>query len=137
MSANDKQVGGTHYAQGGNVQHWDFITLNGIGYLEGCATKYVSRWRKKHGVLDLQKALHYVEKLQELFLTGQIEAPLRGPTVITPEAFAAANGLDARELFIVERLTFWESQGDLRQAFDAIQSLIDAQALEVPSQPSA
>ena len=45
MSANNRQVGGSHYAEGGEVQHWDFATLNGLSYLVGCATKYIARWR--------------------------------------------------------------------------------------------
>ena len=58
------ELGGDHYRS--EFQHWDLIEQNGIGYLEGCASKYVTRWRKKNGVQDLEKALHYVEKLQEL-----------------------------------------------------------------------
>jgi hypothetical protein len=37
-----------------------------LGYLEGCTTKHVSRWRKKLGVQDLQKAEHYLDKLIEV-----------------------------------------------------------------------
>lgn len=65
MSANDKQIAGTHYQ--GTYQHWDFVEDTGIGYLLGCATKYISRWRKKNGTQDLEKALHYLEKYQEKY----------------------------------------------------------------------
>lgn len=64
-SANAEQVGGTHYRDQA-VQPWDFIARNGIGYLEGCAIKYLSRWRQKGGVADLRKARHYIDKLIEL-----------------------------------------------------------------------
>ena len=64
MSANERQVGGDHYRS--RYQHWDFVEEGGLGYLEGCATKYVSRWRQKNGVQDLEKAEHYVQKLVEL-----------------------------------------------------------------------
>lgn len=63
--ANDKQHGGDHYKKQ-TIQVWDFITANGIPYLEGNAIKYLSRWREKGGIEDLRKALHYVEKLIEL-----------------------------------------------------------------------
>jgi len=63
MGANDHQVGGQHYKT--NYEHWDLVLATGMGYLEGCATKYVARWRNKDGVADLKKALHYVEKIQE------------------------------------------------------------------------
>ncbi len=64
MSANDKQVAGDHYATA--YQHWDFVLDAELGYLLGCATKYVSRWRKKNGAQDLQKAIHYLEKAKEV-----------------------------------------------------------------------
>lgn len=64
MSANDKQVGGSHYRA--EYQHWDWVTEHGITYLAGCATKYLLRWRKKNGVQDLEKARHYVEKMIDI-----------------------------------------------------------------------
>jgi hypothetical protein len=66
MSANDKQVGGTHYHKGGE-QHWDRIwRLYGRGYFVGCITKYVERYDRKNGIQDLEKAKHFIEKLIEL-----------------------------------------------------------------------
>ena len=65
MTANDEQVGGTHY-KSKTIQPWDYIAANNIGYFEGNIIKYVSRWQEKGGVNDLQKALHYLQKLIEL-----------------------------------------------------------------------
>lgn len=65
MSANDRQEGGDHYRNKA-IQPWDYIASNNIGYLEGCAIKYLSRWQEKGGVADLRKARHYVDKLIEL-----------------------------------------------------------------------
>ena len=64
-TANDTQVGGDHYKMHG-IQPWDFIASNGIGYFEGNIIKYVSRWRHKGGVQDLEKARHYLDKLIEI-----------------------------------------------------------------------
>jgi hypothetical protein len=64
MSANDKQIAGSHYKDL-KVQVWDFIVQNNIPYLEGNIIKYVTRWKDKGGVADLQKARHYLEKLLE------------------------------------------------------------------------
>lgn len=64
MSANDTQVGGTHYMK--PIQPWDFIAANDIGFFEGNVIKYVTRWRDKAGVADLKKARHYLDKLIEL-----------------------------------------------------------------------
>lgn len=63
--ANARQVSGDHY-KGAKIEVWDFITANDIGYLEGNAIKYLARWKKKGGVNDIRKALHYVEKLLEV-----------------------------------------------------------------------
>jgi hypothetical protein len=66
MSANDKQVGGNHYKKGGE-EHWDRQwRLYGPGYFIGCVTKYVERYQDKNGIQDLQKAVHFLEKLIEL-----------------------------------------------------------------------
>lgn len=62
--ANSVQHGGSHYKKQ-VIQVWDFITANGIPYLEGNAIKYLSRWRDKGGLEDLLKARHYVDKLIE------------------------------------------------------------------------
>jgi hypothetical protein len=64
MSANDTQVGGSHYQ--GPIQPWDYIVANDIGYLAGNVIKYVSRYKQKNGVEDLKKAQHYLQKLIEI-----------------------------------------------------------------------
>lgn len=62
MDVNEKQIGGAHYA--GKFQHWDFVMQYlGGRYLEGQVTRYLSRWRKKNGDEDLEKSLHYLEKM--------------------------------------------------------------------------
>ena len=63
QDANAVQVGGDHYQT--EIQPWDYIIANGIGYLEGNVIKYVSRYKKKGGVADLRKAQHYLQKLIE------------------------------------------------------------------------
>lgn len=122
MAANDKQVGGSHYAAG--LQHWDLIEKYGIGYLEGCATKYVTRWRKKNGKQDLEKALHYVDKLIELKLEG-VREDSRGyvPQDVFQE-FVTTNGLYQIEAAIIAVLCNWRTVYDLREARLFIQQLI-------------
>lgn len=65
-TANEVQHGGTHYVKHGRLQHWDVVAHFGLGYFEGQATKYLFRWRDKGGILDLEKAIHYIQKLIEL-----------------------------------------------------------------------
>lgn len=59
------QVGGSHYKDMA-IQPVEFIHANGIPYLEGNVIKYLTRWRKKNGIADLEKARHYIDLLIEL-----------------------------------------------------------------------
>lgn len=61
MSTYVEQVGGTHYA--GTVQHWDLMEEYDVSYLEAQASRYLSRWRKKGGLEDLEKALTFLRKM--------------------------------------------------------------------------
>lgn len=63
-SALDIQVGGNHY-KGFAIQPVEFIHKNNIPYIEGCAIKYLCRWREKNGIQDLKKARHYIDMLIE------------------------------------------------------------------------
>lgn len=60
-----KQVAGSHYKDM-PIQPVEYIYANALGYFEGNVIKYISRWRKKGGVADLEKAKHYVELLIEM-----------------------------------------------------------------------
>lgn len=61
---NEKQIGGEHY-KSKRIEPWDYILANDIGFMEGNAIKYLTRWRDKGGIQDLEKAKHYVDKLIE------------------------------------------------------------------------
>jgi hypothetical protein len=58
------QVGGTHYTSM-KIQPVEYILANNIGFIEGCVIKYVSRWKAKGGVQDLEKARHFINLLIE------------------------------------------------------------------------
>ena len=60
-----QQIAGTHYKTMA-IQPVEYIHANGLGYFEGNVIKYVSRWRKKGGLSDLEKAKHYIQLLIEL-----------------------------------------------------------------------
>ncbi len=76
MSALDKQVGGKHYKEF-KIQPIQYITANNIPYIEGNIIKYISRWRDKGGIDDLDKVIHYVELLKEIEV-GKSERTHRG-----------------------------------------------------------
>lgn len=65
MNPMEQQVGGSHYKDM-PIQPVEFIHANAMGYLEGNVVKYISRWRKKNGMADLEKARHYIDLLIQL-----------------------------------------------------------------------
>lgn len=70
-TANARQVGGAHYGLN-DVQHWDLVVLFGWDYFQGQIIKYVMRHKKKHGLEDLKKASHFLEKYIEEIEAGRI-----------------------------------------------------------------
>ena len=60
----DTQVGGNHYAKCA-IQPIDYIMANGLDYLQGNVIKYVTRYKDKNGVEDLEKAAHYLRIIIE------------------------------------------------------------------------
>jgi hypothetical protein len=64
-SALTIQVGGGHYKKL-RIQPVEYIFLNNIGYMEGSAIKYLTRWRDKNGIEDLKKAKHFIDLLIEM-----------------------------------------------------------------------
>lgn len=65
MNALNVQVAGDHYKKQA-IQPVEYIHANGIGFFEGNVIKYVTRWRDKGGIADLEKAKHYIDLLIEL-----------------------------------------------------------------------
>ena len=70
MSADDNQVGGSHYKDM-VIQPWALMEIllseeEFIGYLKGNILKYSLRQGRKEGSDDTGKALHYAQKLAEV-----------------------------------------------------------------------
>jgi hypothetical protein len=65
MSALETQIDGDHYKKL-KIQPIEYIHANDIGYMEGNVIKYISRWKYKNGIKDLEKAKHYIDLLIEL-----------------------------------------------------------------------
>ena len=65
MGALDVQPGGDHYRTKA-IQPVENIHANGLGFLEGCIVKRITRWRDKDGIQDLRKIQHECELLIEL-----------------------------------------------------------------------
>ena len=127
--ANKTQVGGDHYKS--DYAHWDLVQRLSLDYLIGCATKYVTRWRKKNGLEDLKKALHYLNKRSE-------SAPLLAPNCLIPvavkevDAFVKANKLDAVERRFILLASVAQTSEDFDYARQALFTLMDEVERDLP-----
>ena len=70
IKMRDKQIGGSHYKTL-TIQPWDIMESwfgqEGFAfYLRGNVIKYLSRYKDKNGIEDLEKARHYLDKLIEI-----------------------------------------------------------------------
>ncbi|WBF78142.1 hypothetical protein MEP402_gp22 [Methylophilales phage MEP402] len=70
MNANKKQVGGKHYMKY-KIQPIEFITQNNIPFIEGNVIKYLLRYKDKNGMQDLDKCIHYIELLKDMYHNGK------------------------------------------------------------------
>lgn len=122
MSANERQVGGDHY-KGAVMEHWDFVIKGGLGYLRGCASKYVYRWKDKGGLSDLKKAGHYIEKLLDISETDDREKFKYGAAKAAEVTgqFIQSNGIPSDEATI---LSFLASDWDLGLADSHLKAFI-------------
>lgn len=76
MSALDTQVGGGHY-KGMKIQPMEYSMVNGLDACQHTAIKYISRFRDKGGIQDLEKAKHCIDMLIEFEqLKAETESPV-------------------------------------------------------------
>lgn len=59
-TALDTQTGGSHYKDMA-IQPVEFVTVNGLTFLEGSVIKRMCRHRNKNGAEDIRKAIHECE----------------------------------------------------------------------------
>ena len=65
------QIGGGHYKKLA-IQPVEYIHANQIPFIEGNVIKYVTRWRDKGGIADLEKAKHFIDLLLELEMRAKL-----------------------------------------------------------------
>lgn len=123
--ANTKQVAGTHYKA--EYQHWDWSEDVGLPALLYASTKYLTRWRKKNGIQDLEKSKHYIDKHIEVIGARQkvmIERTNR---------FLDANEVEPRERdIIISIMRFHETEvRNLISASDQLQRLINIESAKL------
>jgi hypothetical protein len=120
---NAMQIGGDHYLAG--YQVWDFTEKHGLGGLEMCIIKYMCRWRDKgNGMMDLEKAIHFVDKLIDLHKNHR-RVPKGCASLSDIQYFSVMQDLDKTEEFAVTVISRWSCVEDLFGCRAAIQSLIN------------
>lgn len=88
MSANDIQIGGSHYKDLGQFQPWDVLRAwltpdEYRGWMKGNALVYLARERNKGGIVDVEKAMHTLSKLVEV--SKPIAVPSSAPVIEQPK----------------------------------------------------
>lgn len=135
QSANDHQVGGTHYA--GQFQHWDYVMAALKGrYLEGNITKYISRHQKKNGRQDVQKAIHYANKLMELYKIGAVQPPRKEgevPNMWGVTQFLEHNPMGFWEQQVCIAAADWATEVRLRELINMLKSVLSSYVDEEPT----
>lgn len=142
-NANAVQVGGNHYKKQ-PYQHWDFVLDASVPYLEAMVVRYVSRHMNKNGRQDLEKAQHFLKKLDEEIDFARVgkrhrvspkasvlEGLARNDAVAVLE-FITANNLPAPEARIIYKTVLWADGGDIQIAMAELGSLIE---LAYPVEP--
>lgn len=61
-TASEKQVDGNHYAKL-KIQPMAYCLHNNLNYGQSNAIKYITRYKDKNGIQDLEKAIHCIELL--------------------------------------------------------------------------
>ena len=57
----DDKINPEHYTQG--IECIDYVTSKNMSFLEGNVVKYVTRYKMKNGLEDLEKAQWYLTRL--------------------------------------------------------------------------
>lgn len=83
---DDNQVGGNHYSKM-QITPWEFLEScltpeEFRGYLKGEAIVYIAREMSKAGPVDIGKARHVLQKLEEVYPAAKKEEPEYPPETI-------------------------------------------------------
>src|SRR5690606_2569440 len=116
--------------KGAKVQPWDWARKNadgpGLGHYECTAIKYIVRFRKKEGLKDLYKAMHYTEKALFCFRAGEYENECTA-SLARIRQFNMLNACDRWQSEAVIMLVRWRTEEDLFEVKKIIEELIQVQ----------
>lgn len=115
---NDTQIGGEHYKKA-TFQPWDWALQRhgSLGHYEVSIIQYVTRFREKGGKQDLEKAMHYLDKMIYEHSRNDyynMANKLRGSTQLT--MFRDQNKIDKYQSQVVHLMAIWHDVSDLEMA---------------------
>lgn len=145
MSELDRQVGGNHYKLM-PFQPIEFSYLAGLNFLEGCVVKYITRYKNKNGLNDLEKAIHYCRVIQEFeylryksgwwSIIANLMHHLKRKFIgkwnfyhrrkITNE-FCTKNNLSTHQIFIIYTIIDHDCENDLESIVQLIENMIETE----------
>lgn len=119
MGALDHQVGGRHYVRH-VIQPIELISAARYDFFQGSILKYLSRWREKGGVGDIDKCMHYVRLRGELIVSNSLLTRIglwaigtgwrlrnRHRSPITMQRYIDANGFPEVDHGVLHGLNVW------------------------------
>lgn len=111
--AEDTQIGGDHYLKYG-MQPFQFTGPNGWDGFAHTILKYITRWRDKGGLLDLEKARHVAHLRVSLdceYRPNPLAAANGMRITITMGTYVAANGISKEDDPLFYALEHWVLAG--------------------------
>ena len=91
-TAFSEQIGGSHYKDM-PFQPIKLISMLDLDFFQGNVVKYVSRYKLKDGVRDLEKAKHYCRMAMEMEKGSSHISMTILQAIFISEGFVASNGL--------------------------------------------
>lgn len=126
VDPNAVQVGGDHY-KGVDFQPWDWARnvsgTQGLGYYEVSAISYIARFRKKGGIEDLEKVLHYIDKMLFCWHAGEY-ANRCTATLLRIRQFNKENECDRFQSEAIHFLVAWREGDELVEVKKIVEELI-------------
>lgn len=126
VDPNEVQVGGDHY-KGVDFQPWDWARnvsgTQGLGYYEVSAISYIARFRKKGGIEDLEKVLHYIDKMLFCWRAGEY-ANRCTATLLRIRDFNRQNECDRFQSEAIHFLVAWREGDELVETKKIVEELI-------------
>ena len=121
-----KQIGGEHYKK--TIQAIEYIAKNSLNFNAGNVIKYISRYKDKNGLEDLNKAKHYIDFIinYEYLSSSVLTSTNNQALTIQPHEYCFKNGFNSLQFEVIDKVTRHNKLGlvALRQAQKAIDTLI-------------